>query len=227
MSMVATISIFNFTWPQLPKYILHLGHLLHLHLNFYSCNAFNLIQDLWELVHTIYLLASLVSARWTIKLFRLTTSSGEIVVVEIRFYFWKISIGVIFEIEVLPIGKIRMAKNCIFIKELYNVVDLPGKSSVGISSSHHQSLLSCWRKDRSKGFSPSLSNDGEKWKWASSLFLAKTLFSLNLKESVPRGQQWYKDQVFSFPSAFSNGSKFGNSQWRKVKQMQLCLFWGR
>ena len=84
---------------------------------------------------------------------------------EIRFYFWKISIGVIFEIEVLPIGKIRMAKNCIFIKELFNVVDLPGKSSVGISSSHHQSSLSCWRKDTSKGFSPSLSNNGEKGEW--------------------------------------------------------------
>ena len=51
---------------------------------------------------------------------------------EIRFYFWKISIGVIFEIEVLPIGKIRIAKNCNFIKELFNVVDLPGRSFVGI-----------------------------------------------------------------------------------------------
>ena len=123
--------------------------------------------------------------------------------------------------------KIRMAKNCIFIKELFNVVDLPGKSSVGISSSHHQSSLSCWRKDTSKGFSPSLSNDGEKWKWASSLFLAKTLFSLNLKESVPRGRQSYKDQVLLLVK--SNGSKCEDTQWRKVKQMQpmrLCIFSG-
>ena len=58
----------------------------------YSCNAFNLIQDQWELVHTIYLLASLVLARRNINLFRLTTSSGDMVVVEICFYFWKLSI---------------------------------------------------------------------------------------------------------------------------------------
>ena len=49
-----------------------------------------------------------------------------------------------------------------------------------------------------------------------SFFRKPCSFSLNLKESVPRGQQWYKDQVFSFPSAFSNGSKFENALWRKV-----------
>ena len=75
--------------------------------------------------------------------------------------------------------------------------DLPiGKSSVGISSGSSSSS-SCWRKDTSKQVYQIWLKIDKEMKFT--FIFPKTLSSLNLKESVPRGQQWYKDQVFSFP----------------------------